>query len=164
MDAVARRNVDMLTGLANRRAYDQRLAVEVAKSRRYYGRPLALCLLDLDGFKRVNDVLGRPTGDRVLKEVAGILREGRVADEPFRIGGDEFAILMPDTDRQGAERAATRIAERIASAELGGGVTVSSGVAEALEDTGADLHAEADRALHESKRERAVRGVSAFAM
>ena len=79
---------DALTGLLNRRAFEERLPVEAARSSRY-GRPLSLCLLDLDGFKRVNDTLGHPAGDEVLRSVARILDGARVADDCFRIGGDD---------------------------------------------------------------------------
>ena len=120
---------DALTALPNRRAFEERLSVEVARTTRYE-RPLSLCLLDLDGFKDVNDRLGHPAGDEVLRAVARILDESRLTDDCFRIGGDEFAIVMPDTTRKEASIAAARIAQQVRSAPLGdGAIDVSFGVA-----------------------------------
>jgi diguanylate cyclase (GGDEF)-like protein len=145
---------DPLTGLQNRRSYDERLVVATANVRRY-GSALCLCLLDLDGFKSVNDTFGHPTGDAVLQEVADILRTGRIGDEVFRIGADEFAILMPETGRQGADLVATRLAEAIQTARLGDGrMTTSFGVAEANGGGALDLHESADQALYAAKRAR----------
>ncbi len=125
---------DSLTGLPNRRAYEERLAVETSRATRYR-QPLSICLLDLDGFKAVNDRLGHPAGDEVLRHVARLIDESRVADDAFRIGGDEFAILMPHTDPAEARRGAERLAQDIAAARLGdGSVGVSFGIAPATED------------------------------
>jgi diguanylate cyclase (GGDEF)-like protein len=141
---------DALTGLANRRAYEERLAVETSRATRY-GQPLSLCLIDLDDFKQVNDRLGHPAGDEVLREVACLIDESRVADDAFRIGGDEFAILMPHTDPAEAERAAERLAAKISAARLGGGVVGASfGVAEAGGDP-ERVHAVADARLCAAK-------------
>jgi diguanylate cyclase (GGDEF)-like protein len=125
---------DALTGLANRRAYQERLAVEISRATRY-GHPLTLCLLDLDGFKAVNDRLGHPAGDEVLRGVAGLIDESRVADDAFRIGGDQFAILMPQTRPHDAEVAVERLTGRIVEAQAeGSGIGVSVGVALAFGD------------------------------
>jgi diguanylate cyclase (GGDEF)-like protein len=125
---------DSLTGLPNRRAYEERLAVETSRATRY-GQPLSICLLDLDGFKGVNDRLGHPAGDEVLRHVARLIDESRVADDAFRIGGDEFAILMPHTDPAEARRGAERLARAIVGARLGeGSVGVSFGIGPATED------------------------------
>lgn len=125
---------DALTGLPNRRAYEERLAVETARATRYE-QPLSICLIDLDGFKGVNDRLGHPAGDGVLRGVARLIDESRVADDAFRIGGDEFAVLMPQTDPAAARLAAARLTHRIAAAELGGGaIGASFGVAAATGD------------------------------
>ena len=102
---------DALTGLLNRRAYEERLPVEIARANRF-GWPLSLCLLDLDGFKKINDTLGHPAGDRALQQVAALIDESRLTDDGFRIGGDEFAILMPQTEREDAELAARGCAGR----------------------------------------------------
>jgi two-component system cell cycle response regulator len=102
---------DGLTGLYNRRYFDETLADHVQTARRY-GRELSLVLLDLDRFKRVNDTLGHAAGDAVLKAFADGLRvHARQADILCRIGGDEFAVILPETGRTGAGRFAARIAE-----------------------------------------------------
>lgn len=144
---------DMLTDLANRRAYEERLSREIARSDRY-GLPLSLVVFDLDGFKAINDSRGHPAGDEALRRVAGLLRELRTADECFRVGGDEFALLLAGTGGDGAQRVAERVAERIATARIAdGGLTASCGVAEHVPGT-AELHRRADEALMESKRAR----------
>jgi diguanylate cyclase (GGDEF)-like protein len=120
---------DALTGLFSRRAYDERLVHEAERARRYQ-HPLGLVLLDIDGFKAINDELGRPAGDEVLVKIAEILASSRYADAAFRIGDDEFAVVLPETDLAGAEVVGERLAERIGAAGLGGGsVTASSGAA-----------------------------------
>jgi diguanylate cyclase (GGDEF)-like protein len=142
---------DALTALPNRRAFEERLPVEVARASRHQ-RPLALCLLDLDGFKGVNDRLGHPAGDQVLRGVARILDSSRVADDCFRIGGDEFAILMPETSRDEAVAAAERIVSRVREAGLGEGtVGASFGVAAGTGIDNEALVAVADRELLAAK-------------
>jgi len=121
---------DALTGMSNRCAYEERLAVETARSVRF-GQPLTICLFDLDGFKAVNDRLGHAGGDEILRDVARLIDDSRVADDAFRIGGDEFGILMPQTEppeaRIGAERLAREIVDQ-------GSVGVSFGIAAAGPD------------------------------
>jgi diguanylate cyclase len=142
---------DALTGLFNRRAYEERRVVEAARSARYH-QPLALCLFDLDGFKAVNDRYGHPAGDRVLEGVAGVIDSSRLTDDAFRIGGDEFAVLMPQTTLDGAKIAGKRLARALAEAKLGDGtVTASYGVAATTGDA-LSLHDAADRALLAAKR------------
>ena len=142
---------DALTGLFNRRAYEERRVVEAARSARY-GHPLALCLFDLDGFKAVNDRHGHPAGDEVLQGVAGVIDSSRLTDDAFRIGGDEFAVLMPQTTLDGAKIAGKRLASALAEARLGDGtVTASYGVASNVGDA-LSLHDAADRALLAAKR------------
>jgi diguanylate cyclase (GGDEF)-like protein len=142
---------DALTGLSNRRAFEERLPIELARAARSE-RPLALVLLDLDGFKGVNDRLGHPAGDEVLREVARILDEARSADDCFRIGGDEFAILMPETEAIHARTAAERIADQIRSANLGDGhIGASYGIAASTNRDSAILFAAADRVLLAAK-------------
>jgi diguanylate cyclase (GGDEF)-like protein len=93
---------DYLTGLANRRAFEELFEMECKRSRRY-NRPMTLVYLDLDDFKKVNDGRGHQTGDEVLVAVATTLRSSlRSTDCVARIGGDEFAILLPETDEEGA--------------------------------------------------------------
>jgi len=142
---------DPLTALPNRRAFEERLAVEVARSSRYQ-HPFSLCLLDLDGFKDVNDRLGHQAGDEVLRAVASILDQSRVADDCFRIGGDEFAIVMPETTAKEAGIAAARIAQQVRDADLGDGeVDVSFGVAGITDGDPATLLAAADARLSAAK-------------
>jgi len=141
---------DALTGLPNRRAYEERLPVEIARASRY-AWPLSLCLLDLDGFKRINDTLGHPSGDRALQQVAALLDESRLTDDCFRIGGDEFALLMPKTCADDAELAAARLAQEITKIGMSdGSLGASFGVAEGAEDP-AVLHAMADERLLAAK-------------
>jgi diguanylate cyclase (GGDEF)-like protein/PAS domain S-box-containing protein len=156
---------DPLTGLANRRAFDERLAAEIARARRH-GRPLALVMVDIDEFKRVNDTHGHQAGDRVLRAVADALaattREGEIV---ARVGGEEFAWLLPDAAVGDAFRAAERARAGVAATtvEPVGAVTVSAGVADLLAAGGAeDLVARADRALYAAKssgRDRTVADV-----
>jgi diguanylate cyclase (GGDEF)-like protein len=142
---------DALTGLANRRAFEERLPVELARFSRS-GRPLSLVLLDLDGFKGVNDRLGHPAGDEVLREVAAILRGSRVSDDCFRIGGDEFALLMPGTTAEEAQIVAERLAEAVRAAGVGdGGIGASFGIATSHDLDGETLVATADRELLAAK-------------
>jgi diguanylate cyclase (GGDEF)-like protein len=118
---------DPLTGLGNHRSFHERLQRElvVAEER---GTSLALCLVDFDDLKRVNDRFGHPVGDLVLGQVASRLRQG---GESFRLGGDEFAVLLPRQDERQATAVARSIVERIATLEVEavGPVTVSAGVA-----------------------------------
>jgi diguanylate cyclase (GGDEF)-like protein len=142
---------DALTGLLNRRAFDERFPVELARAARS-GHPLALVLLDLDGFKGVNDRLGHPAGDEVLRAVARILDQARAADDCFRIGGDEFAILMPETEAIHARTAAERVADQIRSAELGDGkIGASYGIAASTNRDSDALFGAADRVLLAAK-------------
>jgi diguanylate cyclase (GGDEF)-like protein len=142
---------DALTGLSNRRAFEERLPIELARAARS-GHPVALVLLDLDGFKRVNDRLGHPAGDEALRAVARILDQSRAADDCFRIGGDEFAILMPETEAIHARTAAERVADQIRSAGLGDGqIGASYGIAASTNRDSGVLFAAADRVLLAAK-------------
>jgi diguanylate cyclase (GGDEF)-like protein len=141
---------DALTGLLNRRAYEERLPVEISRASRF-GRPLSLCLFDLDGFKKINDTLGHPAGDRALQQVAALIDESRHTDDGFRIGGDEFAILMPQTELEDAELAAARLCKAIEEIGMSdGSLGASFGVAEGPTDPTA-LHAMADERLLAAK-------------
>jgi diguanylate cyclase (GGDEF)-like protein len=126
-------HTDPLTGLTNRQAALQALADEVGRANRY-GRPLAVTLIDLDHFKRVNDTYGHVVGDAVLRHVAAVLtRIVRTADTLGRYGGEEFIVVMPETDLDGAMAAAENLRREIARVPFTGdgltiGMTISAGV------------------------------------
>ncbi len=117
---------DPLTGLGNHRSFQERLQRELTKAR---GRdiPFTLCLIDIDDFKRINDLFGHPVGDNVLAQVGARLRQN---GEAFRLGGDEFALLLPARSATEALPVAQTVIERIAALELleVGSVTASAGV------------------------------------
>ncbi|MFL5871500.1 MAG: GGDEF domain-containing protein [Solirubrobacterales bacterium] len=150
---------DELTGVGNYRALHERLREEIARHGRSE-RPFALILFDLDGFKRINDRLGHLGGDKVLAQVGAALREGvRTGDLVFRQGGDEFAVIAPDTGESDAEDLAARL--RIRLQDGGGaaiGISSPTGVAIFPGDgaTSDDLLGIADLRLLGGKRERAA--------
>ena len=160
-------NTDALTGTRSRRAFLERAAEELQRARRY-GHPLALAMLDIDAFKAVNDLRGHAAGDQVLARVAAVcvaqLRAG--TDHCGRMGGEEFAILMPETDLAGAQAFAERLCAAIRELRFEAmgqafGVSASVGVASlATSDSGiAALMARADAALYlakESGRDRVI--------
>ena len=157
---VARRlaRVDSLTGVANRRAFDEALTVEIARAERD-GSTMSVAMVDLDGLKRINDRFGHLEGDRVLAEVARALeRSIRTGDRCFRWGGDEFAVLLPGTDRAAAAYVLGRASAAVARDchdEEGEQVDISHGVAELdLGGSAEDLLALADLALMEQKTEK----------
>ncbi len=150
---------DPLTGVPNRRAFDDEVVREVARALRAR-TPLSALLLDVDRFKEVNDAHGHPAGDAVLAAVAA--RAGaalRAGDLLARVGGEEFGILLPGADLAAAVEAAERIRARIAGEPLGArgralAITVSIGCAVLLpgEEDGRGLLARADAKLYEAKR------------
>lgn len=150
---------DELTGAGNRRAFDAALPQEIARARRS-GAALSLVLLDLDHFKLVNDTWGHPMGDTVLSLFAARLAAlARVSDRLFRIGGEEFVLLLGDTTAAGAVALAKRAVSAVARRPMTGGraavpVTCSAGVATLAgsdDALGAALIARADAALYEAK-------------
>jgi diguanylate cyclase (GGDEF)-like protein len=149
---------DELTQLANRRRFTETLAVEVRRAERF-GDPLSLVLADLDDFKQINDRYGHQTGDEVLRRFADVLRENvRDFDLPVRYGGEEFAVLLPETAIQGAEQLARRLQTallRLRLPEIHGDrppVTASFGVASFPEAGSAEaLLSAADGALYRAK-------------
>jgi diguanylate cyclase (GGDEF)-like protein len=147
---------DELTGLGNRRAFTESLAGHIALTNRY-SRPLSMVMLDVDGFKSINDNFGHDVGDAALAAVARILlAEIRDPDLCFRWGGDEFAVLLPETTTIGAEAVAARLSAAAArDRTLAGGhrLSITGGVAECRPtDLPDDLMARADAGLLENKR------------
>ena len=151
--------IDELTGLYNLRALKEQLPTRLGPAART-GRRIAVMMMDIDGFKTVNDRLGHGVGNELLKEVANLLRFAvRVGDEPFRFGGDEFVLLLSDADPDGATIVATRIQQiyRTMGQTLRGtevNITFSIGMA-IFPDDGATPEAlltRADEALLEAKR------------
>jgi len=150
---------DPLTGLGNRRAFDEALEAELGRSRRA-ASTTSVALIDLDRLKEINDRFGHLEGDRCLRATAAAIRRVlRAGDRAFRWGGDEFALLLPDTDLAGAELAAERVAAEVlnsCSTANGAPLSVSWGVAEAGEEVdAAELLGRADIALLALKREKA---------
>jgi diguanylate cyclase (GGDEF)-like protein len=153
---------DKLTGVLNRREFDHRLQEEWQRSTRFQ-RPLALVMLDLDHFKEINDTHGHQTGDDVLRHVAGVVAaQVRPVDCLARYGGDEFALIMVETDRQGAFATATQLHALLAATpcllpaqQLAFRVEISAGVASWPEqaDSLPGLIAAADAALYAAKRQ-----------
>ncbi len=150
---------DVLTGLLNRRAYEERLREEVDRSLRY-SEHFSLILIDLDRFKSINDTFGHDTGDIVLRWLGRLLTEHtRSPDTPFRIGGDEFAILAPATNVEVAQHVAQRLVDVVREArpplDFDVDVTLSAGFA-CCPDDGASVSALfglADQALLRAKAE-----------
>jgi diguanylate cyclase (GGDEF)-like protein len=147
---------DPLTRLYNRRAFTERLELEAARAVRY-GHPLALVLCDLNGFKALNDAHGHAAGDAALEQIGGVLSVGlRRADAAYRIGGDEFALLLPETSADDAAAVAERVSMAMSAAFTGhmAGLGASFGVAVCPTDgtTPQELFRSADAAMYAAKR------------
>lgn len=147
---------DHLTGLANRRRFERQLERELGRTLRFE-HPFSLLMLDIDNFKNLNDSFGHDAGDDAIRAISRVLREGtRGIDLAARIGGEEFAVLLVETNQQGGVEVAERLRIAIRSLELpsGGQLTASFGVAECPTDaqTVADILKAADVALYEAKR------------
>lgn len=151
--------IDHLTGLQNRRAFDDAFEREFSRARRY-GRRLAVAMIDVDLFKRINDDWGHPVGDVVLAHVADALRGCVREDETLaRFGGEEFALVLPESDLQGAAALGERLRSRVEGRDIGWQgtripVTISVGCAEL---SAADKHPRtllqrADERLYAAKR------------
>jgi len=147
--------IDALTGLGNRGAFDQKLAEETYRSSRYKS-PLSLLLIDVDRFKEYNDSYGHPAGDVALQTVARLLRGvGRPSDFVARFGGEEFAILLPATGREGACVLAERLRKSVIAASFAHRpVTVSIGASTITAESqdGTALIQASDKALYDAKR------------
>ncbi len=154
---------DDLTGLPNRRGVMSFLEFEISKSKRYE-EPLSVALLDLDDFKAINDTYGHLVGDTVLREFAALMRSKlRASDIVGRWGGEEFLVIMPNTDLRTAvgviERLRKEVSERYF--DLVGRLSVSAGVAELREeDDTASIIRRADENLYRAKREGKDRVIS----
>ncbi|GAB3249520.1 hypothetical protein GCM10027296_13180 [Chitinimonas naiadis] len=163
---------DGLTGVANRRAFDQRLISEWGRAARAH-HPLTLLMIDVDHFKRYNDGYGHQMGDECLRRVAGILQDAisRASDFVARYGGEEFAILLPETESVGGEEIAEHIRAGLATANIphahspsSSHVTASVGIATFVPQAGTSgnsLVAAADQALYQAKEQGRNRAVVA---
>lgn len=152
---------DSLTGLANRKFYDETLTNEIATAKQQT-LPLSLCMIDVDHFKKFNDSYGHSAGDSALRIVANMFsRNVRDCDLVARYGGEEFSVVMPNADLSIASKVSNRICEALSAKQIVrrstgerlGNVTVSVGVAQLREnDTAETLIERADGALYEAKR------------
>jgi diguanylate cyclase (GGDEF)-like protein len=145
--------IDPLTGIPNRRSLDNHTALEWSRAARE-GLPLSYLMIDIDHFKRYNDTFGHQQGDITLKAVAQVVKQAarRPADLAARWGGEEFAVLLPQTDACGALKLAEQI--RAAVQASGAGVTVSVGVSSVVPTTEhslEDFFGAADKALYRCK-------------
>ena len=152
---------DHLTGLANRRRFERQVAREIERTARY-GHPFCLLLLDIDDFKKVNDTYGHEVGDEAIRRLAKTLQEGiRGVDLAARIGGDEFALVLPETDAARGFEIGDRLRRTIKATQIPTagsvttGITVSVGIAESTSgaQTTPELLACADAALYEAKHQ-----------
>ncbi len=145
---------DPLTCLYNRRSYQNVIESEVARSKRY-NSPISLILFDIDYFKKINDKYGHKIGDKVLINLAKVIIESvRKIDSVFRVGGEEFAIISPETKVEGAFKLAEKVRKRVESysSVTLNKVTISLGVAEFYQDITTDtLYNHADQALYLAK-------------
>ncbi|MAD76282.1 MAG: GGDEF domain-containing protein [Rheinheimera sp.] len=149
--------LDSLTGLANRRAFDEAMQHELKRAKRQQ-EPLCLALLDIDHFKKVNDNWSHTVGDEVLKRVAAVLQKHcRDIDSLARWGGEEFVILLPDTPVALAEEVCDRLRQQVASADYSdivADLTITLSIGLAIlddKDDGKQLLIDADRALYQAK-------------
>ena len=148
---------DHLTGLANRRRFERQLEREVTRTLRY-GRPFCLLMLDIDHFKQVNDTYGHEAGDEAIRQLSKTLQAGtRGIDLAARIGGEEFAVILTETNFEVGVEVAERLRQAIKQEEIPtvGHITASFGVVEfpACAQTGRDLLMVADAAMYEAKRQ-----------
>jgi diguanylate cyclase (GGDEF)-like protein len=158
---LARKNtIDELTGLNNRRFYDQKILAEFRRSKRNL-TPLSLVLIDIDHFKKVNDTYGHQAGDLCLQQLAKIIKENlkRSTDIGCRYGGEEFCLIIPDTDMLGAIELAEKLRQKVSISNFefeqqSINITISCGVATYTQEDNASpekLFAAADKALYKAK-------------
>jgi diguanylate cyclase (GGDEF)-like protein len=157
-------DLDALTKLHNRRFFHETLAREVARAKRYERR-LALVVLDIDNFKAINDRVGHLAGDALLAEVGErVTSVVRGADVACRIGGDEFAVILPEATRADAEQLYSRLELAVASRPVGSSdrLHLSAGIAEiTAQDDSTSLFERADEALYRAKQAGKGRSVTA---
>src|ERR1051325_1768601 len=147
---------DHLTGLANRRRFERQLEREVNRTLRLE-HPFSLLMIDIDNFKRLNDTFGHDAGDEAIRRIGKVLREGtRGIDLAARIGGEEFAVLLVETSREGGYEVAERLRNAIKQIEIpnASNITASFGVAEcpSCAQTSTDILKAADNLLYQAKR------------
>jgi diguanylate cyclase (GGDEF)-like protein len=150
--------VDFLTRIPNRRAFDERVAEEISRAKRY-NTTFSMVVIDVDHFKRINDVYGHLAGDRILRALAQLLdKQKRASDFVARFGGEEFVLLLPETDADRAAALAGKTREKVGGAKFrfeskSIRVTISAGVGEVQcgKDTAASLFARIDAALYRAK-------------
>jgi len=144
---------DALTGLGNRRAFDQRLEAELNRNRRF-GHSFSLGLVELDHLETAIDRLGQAAGDEMMRQIATILKQHtRMIDGCFRIGADELAIVMPGTSLEGAQIVAERCRAHAIESRVGdGAVRLGFGVVAAAHETASQIIARADEALERDKQ------------
>jgi len=147
---------DALTRLKNRRAFNETLAAWLKEAEDGESAPLTLALMDIDHFKAINDRHGHPEGDRILEQLAGLMRATfRDHDAIFRVGGEEFAVLLPEADARQACSAMERLRRTVAAHawSIDADVTLSVGLADRQAHDGFDsLFVRADHALYRAKR------------
>jgi diguanylate cyclase (GGDEF)-like protein len=146
---------DPLTQLLNHQAFTDELAAELDRAKRY-GHGLTLVFFDIDEFKTINDTYGHPEGDRVLRDVAKLLQEGRRgSDLAGRMGGDEFAVALIESDPDAGDHFCHRLHENLDAGDFPAGFTISAGQSHfpSEGETPTDLFRVADTRLYDSKRE-----------
>lgn len=147
---------DDLTGLYNSRHFYHQLAAEIKRYTRYK-RPLALLMLDIDHFKHFNDTYGHLEGDQILSKIGGLITTGlRTMDTAYRFGGEEFTVILPETDANAAAAVAQRIRDEVEKTKLSinseGNITLSIGVTEYADGEAiSDFVKRADQAMYRSK-------------
>lgn len=146
---------DLLTGLYNRRCFYDRMNYEVEKMKRTKS-PLSLALIDIDNFKGINDTYGHLEGDRVLVQLAGIFKEqARSGDTIVRWGGEEFAMILPETGKNGAIAFAERVRKLVEDSSCKYKITISIGITTVCQVCDAEkIVSIADRALYKAKENR----------
>lgn len=156
-DLFAEARRDSLTGLDNRRAFEERILPMLETARRYK-RPITMASMDLDNFKQINDILGHAAGDHALQMVAGVMRDMvRTNDLLVRMGGDEFVLILPDTDLEAARLLAERLCASVDGLDLNTGDGARMGVSIGLVQWNPEMSQEewlqrTDEVLYQAKK------------